>query len=196
VRISEALRLLNAGPILRRYFFINAFDGAITALGVLLSAYLVGLRSALEVALPVLGVGVSMFAAGFLGTFFTELAERTREIQEMRDALLESMEETYYSQALKIVSIVIGIVDGISPLVSSTVGLIPLLIGHYLHRSFDFSFFVSLIVVFLEIFILGIGLGRVSGRNPIAYGLQMLLIGFLTGILILLLAKTFGVTPV
>lgn len=195
MKIREALELLEAGPILRRYFIINFFDGAVTTLGVLISSYLAGLNSPLEVAIPVLGAGISMFSSGFLGSFFTELAEREREMTQMKNYLLEELDETYYAKALRIVSFIIGLVDGISPFLASVIGLLPMLIAHFLGRTFQKAFALSVIFVFLEIFVLGMKLGKISGKNPIIYGLKMLIVGFVTSILIILMGRVFGVTP-
>ena len=193
MRIREALELFDAGPIIRRYFVVNFFDGAVTTLGVLISAFLVGLSSPLEVAIPVLGVGISMFSSGFLGSFFTELAEREREIEEMKSQLLEELDESYYVQALRIVSVIVGIIDGLSPLLASVIGLLPMVIGHFLHRSFETAFFLSILFVFAEMFVLGMKLGEISGKNPVAYGFKMLLIGVVTGILIIIMGELLGV---
>lgn len=196
MKIREALELFDAGPIMRRYFVINFFDGAVTTLGVLISAFLVGLSSPLEVAVPVLGVGISMFTSGFLGTFFTELAEREREIEEMKSYLLEELDESYYAKALRIVSIIVGVIDGLSPLLASVIGLLPMIIGHYLGRSFRTAFFISIIFVFGEMFVLGMKLGEISGKNPVIYGLEMLIIGLVTGLLIIAMGELLGVQAI
>src|SRR3989442_1992344 len=41
-RIGEYDEITNVGPIIRRYFVIGAFDGALTGLGIIIGAYAVG----------------------------------------------------------------------------------------------------------------------------------------------------------
>src|SRR5437016_14681854 len=45
-RIREYDEITNVGPIIRRYFVIGAFDGALTVLGVIIGAFAVGASEA------------------------------------------------------------------------------------------------------------------------------------------------------
>src|SRR5438445_719342 len=61
-RIREYDEITNVGPIIRRYFVIGAFDGALTVLGIVIGAYLGNL-----VRERVIVTGLRFVAAG-LGT--------------------------------------------------------------------------------------------------------------------------------
>src|SRR5664280_3756993 len=75
--------IAEVGEIARRYFAMNAFDGVLTALGVLVGGYLGGVDSPRAIFIVVLTTAVGMGVSGFYGSYLVERAERGRAMREL-----------------------------------------------------------------------------------------------------------------
>jgi predicted membrane protein (TIGR00267 family) len=78
-------------------------------------------------------------------------------------------------------------VDGISPALSAAILVTPYLIVPRI--SMDSAFFASLILGLVVLFALGIFLARISDERPAVSGLQMIVVGIVTIIIVGLLAR-------
>ena len=98
-RVKFYIRVMKGEEILRRYFVMNAFDGALTMLGIVLGAVVAGATNEKII----IGAGVSasfaMGISGFVGAFMTERAERERLIKELERALLTDLDDTMLGRA-------------------------------------------------------------------------------------------------
>ncbi|WP_455280318.1 hypothetical protein, partial [[Eubacterium] cellulosolvens] len=63
------LRLTGVSAVSRRYFVMNAFDGALTALGVIIGAWTSGPVEPRMIIGAGLGVSLAMGISGFSGTY-------------------------------------------------------------------------------------------------------------------------------
>ena len=79
------------GEIARRYFAMNAFDGVLTAIGVLVGGYLGGVDSPRAIFTVVLTTAVGMGVSGFYGSYLVERAERGRAMRELEESTLSSL---------------------------------------------------------------------------------------------------------
>ena len=86
--VETYLRVTKAQKILRRYFAMNAFDGAMTSLGVVIGAYISRIFDPNAVIGVILIGGVAMAVSGFSGTYMTESAERSKSLNELEEAML------------------------------------------------------------------------------------------------------------
>ena len=84
--VSTYLRVTGAQKIIRRYFAMNAFDGAMTSLGVVIGSWLSGIATPASVISVILTSGVAMMVSGFSGTYMTESAERNHSLNELHGA--------------------------------------------------------------------------------------------------------------
>ena len=66
-QMGTYLRVTRAQRILRRYFAMNAFDGAMTSLGVVIGAYITSIADSGAVIGVILLSGVAMAVSGFSG---------------------------------------------------------------------------------------------------------------------------------
>ncbi|MCK4434143.1 VIT1/CCC1 transporter family protein, partial [Candidatus Bathyarchaeota archaeon] len=79
-KINRYIRISEIAPISRRYFIMNAFDGATTILGIVVGAYVAEITSESLVILSGLGATLAMGLSGFAGAYMTEEAEREKKI--------------------------------------------------------------------------------------------------------------------
>lgn len=185
--VGTFLRVTKATKILRRYFAMNAFDGAMTSLGVVIGAYISSIGDARAVIGIILLSGVAMAVSGFSGTYMAESAERSKSLNELEDAMLVDLEDTIYGQASKFVSIFAAIVDGSAPFLASIPSVVPFYLALSGIISLQIAFFVSIGASLATLFMLGVFLGRVSESNVIYSGVKMVIAGVAVALLALLL---------
>lgn len=176
-QFSIYLRVTRAPQILRRYFAMNAFDGAMTSLGVVIGAYLTNIRDPNAVLGVIVIGGVAMMISGFSGTYMTESAERSHSLNELEDAMLIDLDKTIYGRAGRFVSLFAAVVDGSAPFLASLPAIIPFIVQRYGLINFSIAFNSSIALTLGTLFLLGVYLGRISKSNVFYSGLKMVLAG-------------------
>lgn len=174
--VREYTRIAGVAEIARRYFAMNAFDGVLTTIGVLMGNYLAGVR---DVAIPIrtgIATSIAMGVSGLWGAYLTETAERQRELSELERACLVDQSQTKIGRASRLAVVIVAVVDGLAPFVSAMVVLIPLFLSGVIGDVVT-SYMVSIITALVALFALGLFLGHVSKRSLIGYGLRTLVAG-------------------
>ena len=169
-------RLVGIAEIARRYFAMNAFDGVLTTIGVLVGNYLAGVR---DVLIPIrIGVATSiaMGISGLWGAYLTETAERKRELAELENISLIDQSDTNIGRASRTAVIVVSVVDGLAPFLAALVVLIPLFFDPLIQNAL-LSYALAVGVALLSLFGLGMFLGKVSKQNIWGYGMRTLVAG-------------------
>ena len=199
-RVMRALELTKGVEIARRYLAMNAFDGALTMLGLILGGLITinpanVAEASLQfnaILLAAAGTSIAMAISGFSGSYLTESAERTREVDELGKAMLTDMSDTMYAKATRTTSVVVAIVDGASPAIAAFIIIIPLFFvpGGYL--GYQMAFYLAIVICMILLFALGLFLGSVSKQNMWAYGAKTLFAGILTAILLFIISILTG----
>ncbi|MGY5878678.1 MAG: VIT1/CCC1 transporter family protein [Candidatus Thorarchaeota archaeon] len=195
--IMRALELTHGVEIARRYLAMNAFDGALTMLGLILGGlftidplnYSPGFNAIL---LAAAGTSIAMAISGFSGSYLAESAERDREVDDLGKAMLTDMSESMYAKASRTTSIVVAIVDGASPAIAGFLVIVPLFFVPSGLLDYRIAFYMGIVICMLLLFILGLFLGAVSKKNMWSYGAKTLFAGILTALLMLLISLLTG----
>ncbi len=185
--LGSYIRVTRAQKILRRYFAMNAFDGAMTSLGVVIGTHITGIADSLAVIGVILVSGVAMAVSGFSGTYMAESAERMKALNELEDAMLSDLNETIYGQASRFVSFLAALVDGSAPFMASIPSVMPYALALYGIVSMEVAFLASVFASMAILFLLGVFLGRVSRGNVVWSGVKMVVAGVAVAVLALLL---------
>jgi len=184
--IGTYFQVTGAHKIIRRYFAMNAFDGAMTSLGVVIGAYLSSIKDPRSVIGVIITSGIAMMVSGFSGTYMTESAERSHSLNELEDAMLINLDDTVYGRAGRFVSLFAALVDGSAPFLASIPSLIPFfLVPGLIDMGNAFS--ASMGASILTLFVLGVYLGRISGGNILYSGMKMVVSGAAVALIALLL---------
>jgi len=109
------VKVTKLDEIARRYFVMNAFDGALTMLGILVGSYLSGNPDTHLVVLAGMGASIAMGISGMTGAYMTESAERTKKLKELESTMLVDLGNTIHGRASRFASVYTALVDGISP---------------------------------------------------------------------------------
>jgi predicted membrane protein (TIGR00267 family) len=199
-RVMRALELTKGVEIARRYLAMNAFDGALTMLGLILGGLItinpaVPEEASLQfnaILLAAAGTSIAMAISGFSGSYLTETAERDREVDEIGKAMLSDMSESMYAKATRTTSVVVALVDGASPAIAAFIIIIPLFFVPSGILDYRIAFYVAIVICLSLLFALGLFLGAVSKKNMWSYGAKTLFAGIMTAILMLIISYFTG----
>ena len=184
---SFLLRITHSRDIMRRYFVVNGFDGALTMLGLIIGFLLSGTSDPTIVINVCLGAAIALGMSGLSSAYVSESAERRRALHQLEQAMIDDLRESAHGEAARGVPLLIALVNGLAPLVMSLLILVPLFlarVGMPLPLS---PLYAAAVVALLIIFMLGVFLGRISGVSWLRSGIQTLLVALVTAALIYLL---------
>lgn len=185
-RFEGYSQFVNIGEIARRYFAMNAFDGVLTIIGVLMGNFAAGVEEARIVVTTGLATCVAMGISGLWGAYLTEAAERRRELLELEEYTLSDLEDTQVGEASRAAVLIVAIVDGISPFLAALIVLVPFFIPQ-VFPSMNLIYYTAIGLALVVLFGLGAFLGRISRRNILVYGLRTVVAGIISiGISLLL----------
>lgn len=189
--IRTLWNLSQAGPIARRYFVTNGFDGALTMLGILLGFYTGGEVPLVVTISACLGAAIALGISGFTSAYLSETEERKKELRVLEESLVAPLEESDYGKASQITPLVIASVNGLSPFLISLFIIVPLWLEDWgFMLPFDiYPLDAAIGFSFLAILFLGIFLGRISGTFWLWSGLRAVLIGLVTAGIIFLIGS-------
>lgn len=182
------VRITRSQAIIRRYFVVNGFDGALTMLGLT-----IGFRVGGEAELPVMisacvGAAVALGVSGITSAYMSESAERQKALRDLEQAMATNLNHTAHGMAARLVPLLIAMVNGLAPLVISLVIITPL----WLVRSeVDLpwpALDTAIGLAFVIIFFLGTFLGRVSGEFWLWSGIRTVCIALITAVIIMIVS--------
>ena len=177
------------GEIARRYFAMNAFDGVLTIIGVLMGNFTAGVEEARIVVTTGLATCVAMGISGLWGAYLTEAAERQRELLELEGYTLTNLQDTSLGEASRAAVIIVALVDGLSPFLAALFVLVPFFVPQ-LFPTLRWTYLTALGLALLALFGLGAFLGHVSRRNVAIYGLRTVIAGGISIVISLLLGHS------
>lgn len=176
-QIKDYISISGIAPISRRYFIMNAFDGATTVLGVVVGAYAAGITNESWVILSGLGVTLAMGLSGFVGSYMAEEAERVKKLNSLEKSMLTELKNSVVGKASRFASLWAAIIGGGSPALTGAVCLAPFFFATQGLFSISFAVQISVALALSIMFLLGVILGRISRRNMLLHGVKMLLVG-------------------
>ncbi len=198
-RVMRALELTQGVEIARRYLAMNAFDGALTMLGLILGGLIAMTATPINshlifnsTTLAAIGTCLAMAISGFSGSYLTESAERDREVDEIGKAMLSDMTHSMYAKATRVTSIVVALVDGLAPSMAALFIIVPLMLVPFGVLNYITAFYTAIGLCMILLFMLGLFLGKVSGKSMWNYGAKTLLAGIVTAIFMFLISFFTG----
>ncbi len=186
--LKEYSDLADIGEIARRYFAMNAFDGVLTIIGVLMGNYAAHVHDAKVVIVTGFSTCMAMGISGLWGAYLTESAERKRDLNDLENHTLTDLSRTKIGRASRVAVVVVALVDGLAPFLAALAVLLPFFFSGLL-ADVTISYYVSLGMALVVLFALGAFLGKVSRRSLIISGVKM--VG--AGLVSILLSYLLGV---
>lgn len=187
-RTDFLLRITRSGDIVRRYFVVNGFDGALTMLGLIIGFLVSGTTDLVVVVNVCLGAAVALGMSGFSSAYISEVAERRRALIKLEKAMVDDLGDSAHGEAARDIPILIALVNGSAPLVISLLILLPLFLPGLGVAILVPPLYAAVTIALLVIFLLGVFLGRVAQDSWLRSGIRTLLVALVTVALIYLLA--------
>ena len=185
--VSRVFRYSGAKEYSRRYAVMNAFDGVVTILGIVLGSTLLGGSDPRSIVAAGVGALIAMGISGASGTYMAEKAEQERRLREIEDAMLVKLEGSVIAKAREWAAVISAAVDAGAAVSAGFLSLAPYFLALLNLISADQAFILSLTLSLGLLFSLGLFLGKIARRNIIVSGLKSLAIGCITILLITLL---------
>jgi predicted membrane protein (TIGR00267 family) len=178
-RFLKSIRTLNVGPSLRRFFVNTLFDSTFMLLGVIMgSAFsdepnievVIGTMLTTSLALGI-STGVSVYEA--------ESLERSIRITQIEKAMIRNLDETVLTERDTTASLFISLANFATPLLACAVTISPFILALHGDLLLRTAAWIAMGLALSILFVAGVVLGRLGGRNPWLKGLRMLGFGVL-----------------
>jgi len=183
------IEVARADELARRYFVMNAFDGALTVLGVMVGAFVGGAAEPRVIISASVGASLAMGLSGAIGAYEAERAERSRALKELEAHMFRSLEDTLIGRASRAAAYWIALVDGIAPAIAALFPLLPILLAWLALIPVALALPASIVLDLAFLFALGIFLGKIAKENIWLHGLLTAGAGALTAVLLLLFLR-------
>lgn len=180
--------------ITRRAFVNNAFDGALTILGILMGNMVLGEAHPRMVIGTGLSACLAMGMSGAFGRYFSERAERKRSLRQIESYMFTDLSGSILERESEKKVLLISLVDGLSPALAAVIPLLPFFLAQAMMISAGTGLVISFLLDFVVLFVLGVFLGRISGENVLVHGVLVVGVGFTTSVIILLSSIFFSHT--
>lgn len=174
-KIKTYNKIASITKIIRRYLAINGFDGVITIIGVLIGNYVIGVNNYINVVIAGAAICISLGVSGVWSAYYSEKAERKKEIDDLEKTTLHNLDKTIISYAQNYASRILAIVNGISPVLTAFIPMIPFLFGKFI--PINVCYYLGFGLAFLILFGIGLFLGKISKSNLVISGIKMLFAG-------------------
>jgi predicted membrane protein (TIGR00267 family) len=185
-QIRFLLSITRTHEIVRRYFVVNGFDGALTMLGLIIGFH-VSVPADLSVVINAcLGAAIALGMSGVSSAYISESAERRRALGKLEEAMIADLQESAHGEAARGVPLLIAVVNGAAPLLISLLILVPLFLSSAGVKLPASPLYAAIMIALFLIFLLGVFLGRIAGISWLRSGVQTLLIAVFTAALIYL----------
>ena len=179
-QLKTLLEVSHSEEIMRRYFVVNGFDGALTMLGLIMGFYVSDRVDLAVIITTCLAAALALGMSGISSAYISESAERRRSLAQLEKAMAVSLDESHHARAAIWIPWLVALVNGIAPLLIALIIIVPLWLargGMVLPLApLPAAMTVALVIIFL----LGVFLGRVGGTFWLWSGLQSLAVALVT----------------
>lgn len=187
-QVGFLLRISSSREIVRRYFVVNGFDGALTMLGLIIGFMLSNTPDLTVVINACLGAAVALGMSGLSSAYISEAAERQRALNKLEQAMSSDLQDSAHGLAARLAPWVIALVNGLAPFIISLLIILPLWLASGGVEIALPPLLAAALVALSLVFFLGMFLGRVAGTPWLRSGLLALLIALVTAGLIYVFA--------
>lgn len=181
MKLSEYFKLIKEEEVARRYFVVNTFDGALTIFGIVTAIYFSGNKDDSIVIISAVGAAIAIAVSGVWGAYSIERAERLRSLRELERHLIRDLDETELEKKAKVVTVLVALVDGLSPLLTSLVIISPFFASKTALITVENAFMYSFTLVVAILFFLGALVGKIAKEEVVSSGLRMVFAGIIVG---------------
>jgi len=191
-RILDSWRVSLSKPNVReiasRYFVMNAFDGSMSMLGIIVGATGAGKDVNPRIIISAgLGAALAWAISGAVGAFMAERAERMRRLRELEESMLTDLNSSHlYRDSVRAI-LFLAVVDAVAPGIMSIFILVPFYLTLWNMISITNAITSSIVITLILLFGLGILLGKISKENIMFHGMITVVAGIITYVFVSLI---------
>jgi predicted membrane protein (TIGR00267 family) len=176
-RARDYADITNVGPIVRRYFVIGAFDGALTILGVVIGAFVANADRGVIIGAS-LAAGIGLAVSSAVGAYEAERVEKKLDQYTLERAMLTKMSEEH-RDAFRYAAVLSAFVHGIAPLFAAILPVVPFLFLDLVQATVT-----AIVVTLVILFVIGAYLGRLVRDRFFVTGLRFVAAGVATTVVL------------
>ena len=188
-QLSLFFKITRSQGILRRYFIVNGFDGALTMLGIIVGFYMSDSENLIVVMNACFGAAIALGMSGLTSAYMSESAEQKKQLSELENAMIKDLEGSAYGQAARYLPLITASINSLSPFVISLIIISPIWIATQNFILPIGALESAMLIAFGIVFLLGVFLGYISKTNWLWSALRTLFIAIITASLVYLLAS-------
>ncbi len=115
-QVKTILNVSDSLGIMRRYFVVNGFDGALTTLGLIMGFYVSDRVDLIVVITSCLAAALALGISGISSAYISEAAERRRNLTQLEEAMVTPLDESHHARAVTWIPWLVALVNGLAPL--------------------------------------------------------------------------------
>ena len=179
-RLREYDEITNVRPIIRRYFVIGAFDGALTVLGIIIGASAFGTAEEHKAIIlsASFGAAIALAVSSAVGAYEAERVEKKLDIRTIERALLARLSEEH-REAFRFAAILSALVHGVAPLIAALLPVLP-----FVFLDTDRATIAAIVITLSILFVLGVYLGNLVRERVLITGLRFVAAGLGTAVVL------------
>ncbi len=178
------LQITSSHRIVRRYFIVNGFDGALTMLGLIMGFAMSQAADLSIIINACLGAAIALGMSGISSAYVSEAAERKHALEKLEQAMVIDLQHSAHGEAARWVPWVIAMVNGFSPLIISLLIIIPMWLANIGIQLPIPPLYAAIVTALILVFLLGVFLGRIADISWFHSGIQTLGMAIVTVALI------------
>ncbi|MBZ0070799.1 MAG: hypothetical protein K8I04_03605 [Gammaproteobacteria bacterium] len=185
-RIGFLLHITRSHGIVRRYFVVNGFDGALTMLGIVTGFYVGDTQDLRLVIGTCVGAAIALTMSGLSSAYISERAERRKALAELEESMMADLGDSAHGSAARWVPLLVAAVNGMAPLLLSLLIILPLALAQWGLPLPLPPLVMAMVTALAVIFLLGVFLGQIGQIFWLLSGVQALIVALCTMAIILL----------
>jgi predicted membrane protein (TIGR00267 family) len=179
-QIKTLLEVSHSKEIMRRYFIVNGFDGALTMLGLVMGFYVSEHVDLSVVITTCVAAALALSMSRISSAYISEAAERRRTLAQLEKAMASSLNKSHHARAAIWIPWLVALVNGTAPLLIALIIIVPLWLAHFGIDLVLGPLPTAMAMALGVIFLLGVFLGHVGGTFWLWSGLQSLAVALVT----------------
>jgi predicted membrane protein (TIGR00267 family) len=185
-RIRTIMTLSETSGIARRYFALNAFDGALIGLGAIFGFYISDLHEYKVISLTILAIALGSAISGFSGAYISEKLEQEARLKRLEEAILTDLKDSIHYSASLTSTIIVSLINGLSSMMAILVVSSPYILSSYVSSSEVVGIVGSMLTFLALLGLLGYFFGRELRISTLSVVSSVLLVGVIAVVIYLL----------
>jgi predicted membrane protein (TIGR00267 family) len=185
-RMRTIMTLSETSGIARRYFALNAFDGALIGLGAIFGFYISDLHEYKVISLTILAIALGSAISGFSGAYISEKLEQEARLKRLEEAILTDLKDSIHYSASLTSTIIVSLINGLSSMMAILVVSSPYVLSSYVSSSEVVGMAGSMLTFLALLGLLGYFFGRELRISTLSVVSRVLLVGVIAVVIYLL----------